>query len=202
MTRELIFVGLAYLLGSLPTALLAVRFATGGDVRREGSGNIGATNATRSAGLRVGIIVTVVDIGKGVLSVMLMTGVNPSVKWQTVAVLAAMIGHCYPVWLRFRGGKGVATAFGAVAVLAPVPCAFALATWVVVVFIARYVSVASMAAAASLPVWLAVVGRPPLPLLAGVSGAAILVILRHISNMKRIARGEEDRLGKGPGGDQ
>ncbi|MCP4897504.1 MAG: glycerol-3-phosphate 1-O-acyltransferase PlsY [bacterium] len=200
MTRELVFVGIAYLLGSLPTALLAVRWVTGGDVRKEGSGNVGATNATRSAGLKVGIIVTIVDVGKGVLAVLLMTGVNPSASWQTAAVLAAMLGHCYPVWLRFHGGKGVATAFGAVAVMAPIPCACGLATWIVLVFIARYVSVASMGAAASLPMWLVLVDDPPLALLAGVSGAAVLVLLRHISNMKRLARGEEDRLGRGPGG--
>jgi glycerol-3-phosphate acyltransferase PlsY len=202
MTRELIFVGIAYLLGSLPTALLAVRYATGADVRLEGSGNVGATNATRSAGLRIGIIVTIVDISKGVIAVLLMTGVNPSVRWQVAAVLAATVGHCFPVWLRFRGGKGVATAFGAVTLLAPLPCVCAMATWIVVALIARYVSVASMVAAASLPLWMVLIDDPPVVLLAGASATAVLVILSHISNMKRIARGEEDRLGRGPGGDR
>jgi glycerol-3-phosphate acyltransferase PlsY len=197
--RELIWVGVAYLLGSLPTALIAVRLSTGGDVRREGSGNVGATNAARSAGLRIGIIVTVIDVGKGIVAVLLMTNINPAAKWQTAALLAAMIGHCYPVWLRFRGGKGVATAFGAIAVLAPLPSACALGTWVVVLSVARYVSVASMGAAASLPIWLALLGDPPVSLLVGVSGAAVLVILRHLSNVRRIARGEEDRLGQNPG---
>ncbi len=202
MTRELVFVGIAYLLGSLPTALLAVRFATGADVRREGSGNVGATNATRSAGVAVGIIVTLIDIGKGVVAVFLMTGVNPSSRWQIAALLAATLGHCFPVWLRFRGGKGVATAFGGATLLAPLPCVCAVVTWIIVVLITRYVSVASMVAAASLPLWMVLVDDPPVALLAGVSVAAVLVILSHISNMKRIARGEEYRLGEGPGGDR
>ena len=140
MIGEILIVVLAYLAGSFPTALLLVRLVTGMDVRKTGSGNVGGTNAARTAGLRVGAAVTLVDMLKGALPVLLMHWYNPASLWMAMTMLAAVVGHIYPVWLRFRGGKGVATGFGAFLVLAPVSALAAFGVWLVVVAISRYVA--------------------------------------------------------------
>jgi len=192
---ELLLVLTAYLLGSLPTALLLVRLTTGADVRETGSGNIGATNATRAGGLKVGAIVTVVDVAKGALPVWAMSVYNPTSPWLAATMLAAVVGHCFPVWLRFRGGKGVATGFGAFLVLSPQTALAALALWVVVVVISRRVSVASMVASAAFPVLLVFIDRPNPVILGAVSAAAILIILRHRSNIRNLVTGDEPMIG-------
>jgi glycerol-3-phosphate acyltransferase PlsY len=193
---ELLLVVAAYVVGSLPTALLVVRRSTGEDIRTTGSGNIGATNATRAAGFRVGAIVTVVDVAKGALPVWAMSVFNPASVWLAAAMLAAVIGHCFPVWLRFRGGKGVATGFGAFLVLSPQTALAALLLWVVVLALSRLVSVASMVASAAFPVLLAFIDSPNPVILGAVSAAAVLIILRHTSNIRNLVAGEEPKIGE------
>ncbi len=194
---ELLIVGLAYLLGSLPTAYLLVRLMTGDDVRSKGSGNVGGTNALRTAGWRVGVAVTLIDMAKGAIPVWLMQHFNPESAWIAAAMLAAVVGHCYPVWLKFRGGKGVATGFGAFVVLAPLSSLAAFGLWVVVLLIWRWVSLASMTASASFPLILKVVDNPDVVTLTAVSAAAVLIILRHSSNIKNMVAGDEPKVGSG-----
>jgi glycerol-3-phosphate acyltransferase PlsY len=192
---ELFLVLTAYLLGSLPTALLVVRMMTGKDVRRTGSGNVGGTNALRAAGWKAGIAVTLVDIGKGALSVGLMKWYNPESGWMAAAMLAVVVGHCYPVWLKFRGGKGVAAGFGAFLIIAPTSALAALVVWIVVLAISRWVSLASMVASATFPVALKVIDEPDLITLVSVSAAAVLIIIRHSSNIRNMLAGKEVRVG-------
>jgi glycerol-3-phosphate acyltransferase PlsY len=199
---ELLLVAGSYLAGSLPTALLVVWGIAGRDVRRTGSGNIGATNATRAAGLQVGIVVTVVDAAKGALPVWMMTIFNPASGWLAATMLAAVVGHCFPVWLRFRGGKGVATLFGALLVLMPRSTLAAAAVWLLVLVLWRWVSLASLAATAVLPVLTAFIDRPQPVLQVAVVLAAVLVIVRHRSNLRKLAAGVEPRIGDSPGEDE
>ena len=195
MKIELLLVLFAYLLGSLPTALVVVRLFTGDDVRRKGSGNVGATNALRAAGWKAGVVVTVIDVAKGALPVWLMRLYNPESVWIAAAMLAAVLGHCYPVWLKFRGGKGVATGFGSFLVIAPLSALAALALWFVVLVIWRWVSLASMVASASFPMILKLIDNPDLVTLIAVSAAAVLIILRHGSNIRNMLAGKEIKVG-------
>lgn len=192
---ELMIVALAYFLGSLPTAYLLVRLMTGHDVRRKGSGNVGGTNALRTAGWKVGVAVTIIDMAKGAIPVWLMQLYNPESGWIAAAMLAAVVGHCYPVWLKFRGGKGVATGFGAFMVLAPLSALAAFGLWFVVLLIWRWVSLASMTASASFPLILKLIDNPDVVTLTAVSAAAILIILRHSSNIRNIVAGTEAKVG-------
>lgn len=196
MRFEIALVVIAYLVGSVPTAYLLVRMALGQDIRTRGSGNVGGTNALRTAGWRIGITVTLIDVVKGVLAVWLMRLYNPESGWVAAAVLAAVLGHCYPVWLKFSGGKGVATGFGAFLVIAPLSALAALGLWFVVLVIARWVSLASMVASAAFPLLLKLIDRPDLRTLAAVSVAAVVIVLRHVSNMRKIVAGEEARIGR------
>jgi glycerol-3-phosphate acyltransferase PlsY len=192
VTFEVMLVAAAYLVGSVPTGLLIVRWLTGGDVRQQGSGNIGATNVLRAAGWHVGAAVTLIDMGKGALPVWLMGRVNPESAWIAAAMLAAVLGHCFPVWLAFRGGKGVATGFGAFLVIAPLSALAAFAVWLVVLAIGRWVALASMVASATFPIVLELVGHPDLVTLAAVSVAAVLIIVRHWTNLRDLVRGRRD----------
>ncbi len=194
MSYELLIVALAYLMGSLPTALLVVRAVTGGDVRETGSGNVGGTNALRAAGWRVGAAVTLVDIAKGAIPVWLMQRYNPSSAWVSAAMLAVVIGHCYPVWLKFRGGKGVATGIGAFLVIAPLSTLAAFGLWILVLLIWRWVALASMMASASFPLVLKLIDDPDIVTLVSVSAASILIIFRHSSNIRRMLAGEEVKI--------
>jgi glycerol-3-phosphate acyltransferase PlsY len=192
---ELILVLLAYLLGSLPTALLLVRLMTGEDIRRKGSGNIGGTNALRAAGWKAGVAVTLIDVAKGALAVILMQRYNPESEWVAAAMLAVVVGHCYAVWLKFRGGKGVAACFGAFVVIAPLSALAALGVWFLVLVISRWVALASMVASAVFPLALKLIDRPDMVTLISVSAAAVLIILRHSSNIRKMLTGEEVKVG-------
>jgi len=192
---EFVLVAFAYLVGSLPTAYLLVRLMTGEDVRRKGSGNVGGTNALRTAGWKAGVAVTIIDIAKGALPVWLMTRFNPESEWVAAAMLAAVLGHCYPVWLKFRGGKGVATGFGAFVVIAPLSALAALALWFVVLVISRWVALASMIASACFPLLLKLIASPDVVTLVAVSAAAVLIIFRHSSNIRKMLSGEEVKIG-------
>jgi glycerol-3-phosphate acyltransferase PlsY len=197
MTIELALVAFAYFVGSIPFAYIFVRSVTGRDVRREGSGNVGATNALRSAGWKVGVAVTVLDIAKGSLAVWAMMIFNPESAWLAASTLAVVAGHCFPPWLLFSGGKGVATGFGAFLVIAPLSAVAAFGVWIVMLGLFRWVSLASMTATASFPVLIQLVDHPDWVTLASVAAAAILIILRHHSNIRNLVTGKEQRLGPG-----
>jgi glycerol-3-phosphate acyltransferase PlsY len=194
MIWELGLVAAAYLLGSIPSALLVVWATTGKDVRRQGSGNVGAANATRTGGIMVGAVVTLMDVLKGVVPVWAMLILNPASPWVAATVVAAVLGHCYPVWLRFRGGKGVATAFGAYSVLSWQAALVALAVWVVVLAVGRRVSVASLAATAAFPILLAFMEHPSPVILGAVSAVSALIIIRHRENIRRLIDGTEPKI--------
>lgn len=201
MTWEISIVVGTYLLGSIPSALFVVWIMTGKDVRRLGSGNVGATNATRVAGVRAGILVTILDVAKGAVPVWFMEMFNPSSVWLAATVLAAVVGHCFPVWLKFRGGKGVATGFGAFLVLSPWAGMAALGVWILVLGIGRWVSLASMAASAAFPLLLVLIDTPNPVILGAVSGVATLIVVRHHSNIRLLLTGHEPKIGKWSGGD-
>ncbi len=185
----------AHLFGSLPSAYLLVRLAGRGDVRRIGSGNVGATNAMRAAGWPIALVVLLLDLGKGVVAVVLMRLITASPAWAAAAALAAIAGHCFPVWLRFSGGKGVATLIGAYALIAPGVLAAAAGVWVAVFAVTRTVAAGSLAAAAALPVALYVIDAPRPEVMGCTVIAALVVIWRHGDNLARLVRGEEPRIG-------
>jgi glycerol-3-phosphate acyltransferase PlsY len=186
---------LGYLLGAIPVGFLLVRWQAGRDVRAGGSGSTGATNVVRALGLLWGLLTLVLDFGKGYAAVTLVARLAPEdTRWVAAAGLAAIVGHCFPVFLRFRGGKGVATAAGVFLYFAPLAVAAAAGVWLAVVAVWRYVSLGSLLAAASYPLLATAFYRPALAVtLAGVAGAALLVI-RHRENLERLARGTEPRL--------
>src|SRR5215207_10175024 len=195
---------LAYLLGSIPFGYLLIRLSVGGDVRETGSGGTGATNVTRRAGRGVGALTLLLDLLKGVAAVLLaraLQGAGEGAPWWVCAAgAAAVLGHVFPVWLRFRGGKGVATGLGVFLVLAPPATLCAALVFVAVVWLWRYVSLGSIVAAAFLPlaVWslsaLGISDRAPRPLLALSTLGAALIVLMHRANVGRLLRGEESKL--------
>ncbi len=195
MARDLMLVG-AYLLGSVPFAWLLVKAVGRGDVRRVGSGNVGATNAMRAAGWKVALPIALLDIGKGVAAVALMRAVTANPDWVAAAGLAAVAGHCFPVWLKFSGGKGVATGAGVFFTLAWPTMLVVTAVWVAVLAAFRTVSLASVPAAASFPVALYFIARPGSPVMICATLTAAIIIWRHRGNLARLARGDEPRLGE------
>jgi glycerol-3-phosphate acyltransferase PlsY len=182
-----------YLTGSIPFGLLYGRLA-GIDVRQQGSGNIGATNVNRLLGKKLGILTLASDLLKGLLPMLLaaqLLGNRPDAPlWTMLTGLAAFIGHCWPLYLQFRGGKGVATALGIFIYLAPPQTLIAIMLFVVTVRVGGYVSLGSMGAAISLPImiWLSD-GPPELLLISGL--IAGLIILKHRGNISRLAQGQE-----------
>jgi len=195
MLKEAMLV-VAYLLGSIPFAFLIVRAAGRGDVRRVGSGNVGATNAARAVGFRLALLVALLDVGKGIAAVALMRQVTANPAWAAAAGVLAVVGHCFPVWLGFSGGKGVATAAGAFGSLAITPVLAVAAIWAVLLLATRIVSVSSVLAAGAFPVlfYFLAAPRPPEALCAAI--AVGVIIWRHRDNLARLVRGEEPRLGR------
>jgi len=191
-----LLVGVAYLLGSVSFAVLLVRFATGRDIRSEGSGNAGATNVLRSHGKALGLAVAALDIAKGAAAVLLMRLVTADPRYTAAAGFAAVLGHVFPVFYGFRGGKGVATAVGAFAVLAPLATLVCVAVFVAVVALTRYVSVGSMVAIVLLPPIAGALFHASTPIVAAAAATAVLVVLKHRENLKRLAAGTERRLGQ------
>jgi acyl phosphate:glycerol-3-phosphate acyltransferase len=198
----LIIAALSYLLGSIPFGYLLVRIFRGEDVRQSGSGNIGATNVSRKSPM-LGAITLLLDAGKGAGAVALSYIVAdhavaiPTFQQLALAALFAVVGHVFPLWLRFRGGKGVATGLGAFALLAPKAVLIALGIFIVVVFISRYVSLGSMVAVAVFPFAAAFIGQfhPPRSGLILISIASLLILVKHSHNARRIFAGTENRLG-------
>jgi glycerol-3-phosphate acyltransferase PlsY len=186
-------IGLAYLLGSIPTGLLLTR-RVGVDVRRSGSGNIGATNVTRTAGVRLGLLTLAGDVLKGAVPCALALRFGAGDPLVAAVGAAAVTGHVFPVTLGFHGGKGVATALGALLALDPLVAGAAVAFFAIVVTIDRRVSVGSLAASALAPFGLALLGRP-WPYVVAMIAVAVLIGLRHWENVVRILAGTEPRLG-------
>jgi acyl phosphate:glycerol-3-phosphate acyltransferase len=196
MTALLITAAFSYLLGSLPFGYLLVRAFRGQDIRETGSGNIGATNVARSSPV-LGVITLLLDALKGLAAVALARAIFPGhMVIQGVAALCAVIGHIFPVWLRFRGGKGVATGFGSFVMLAPKAVLLMVLVFVLVVAAFRYVSLGSLVAVALLPLaawFLDGYRRAPLMLLFIVA-ASLLIIAKHQGNIRRLAAGTENRF--------
>jgi glycerol-3-phosphate acyltransferase PlsY len=195
MAMTSLFILLAYAIGSIPFAYLLARRVAGIDIRRAGSGNIGAANVFRTMGGRPGVVVALLDITKGALAVLLArrAGLGPT-ACAGVGV-AAVVGHLYPAWLRFRGGKGVATACGAFGVLAPAATGIACCVFLAIVWATRYVSLGSIAATVTVgPV--AYLLHAPAPTVIAALFTAMLVVERHRPNLVRLRAGTERRLGE------
>jgi glycerol-3-phosphate acyltransferase PlsY len=191
----------SYLWGAVPASYLAGKWSRGIDLRRHGSGNLGATNTFRVLGAKVAAPVMVFDILKGLLPVLLFTRLDASDDWRWGLAYgaAAIIGHVFPVYMGFKGGKGVATAAGVFLALAPLAIGIAIATWMAVLKGTRMVSAASLSGAVALSLVLAVApapnGHPEIRFLGW--AIAAFVIFSHRSNVRRILKGEEPRFGRG-----
>jgi acyl phosphate:glycerol-3-phosphate acyltransferase len=189
----------AYLLGSIPFGLLLTKLFGGGDVRKAGSGNIGATNVARVVGPLAGILTLVFDTAKGAAAVWLAGRfTSESAAWMMIAGFVVLLGHCFPVWLKFKGGKGVATALGVFLALCPLAAVSALLLFVICVAYWRYVSLGSVAAAAAMPLLIyflwAPHHAPPIIVDMGTLAIALLVIYKHDGNLQRLVEGTEPRF--------
>ena len=196
-----VFLALAYIVGATPTSYWVGKAFHGLDLRDHGSGNLGATNAFRILGWKSAIPVIVVDIGKGFVPVWLFPGLaDASFEWSLAFGAAAIVGHMFSIWVGFRGGKGVATSAGVFLALAPWAVLGAFIVWGVVTATSRYVSLGSMAAAASLPpLVLFTPHEGGLGFLSFTAVLAAFVIWAHRTNVFRLLRGEESRIGGKPG---
>ena len=186
-------VSLAYLIGSIPFALILAR-RLGADLRQVGSGTLGATNVMRASGVTAGLLVAALDMAKGAASVWLASRLSDSPAAPAAAGLAAIIGHIYPIWLRFRGGKGVAAACGVFSMLTPAAVPPVLALFAAVVWLTKYISLASLVAAIALPPVAYAFGAPA-PAVIAAAAAATIIVFRHRSNVLRLWTGTERRVG-------
>ncbi len=183
----------SYFIGAIPTGVILATACSGRDIRREGSGNIGATNVARVLGKKLGVLTLVGDLLKGFVPVCIGSYLFSSVQVVCFMGLAAFLGHLFPVYLRFKGGKGVATALGVFLYLAPVAILAAMVIFVVVVGIWKYVSLGSLTAAAMLPPLLLIMGSPKPVVLLGVV-CALLIFIKHTGNIQRLLKGTEHKL--------
>ena len=193
MLIGIIFVICAYLVGSIPTGLLLAKGLGGVDIRETGSGNIGATNVYRTLGRKVGLLTLVGDCLKGLVPVLIAGLIGMSALWVSLIGLSAFLGHVYTIFLGFKGGKGVATALGVFLAVSPLSVLSALAVFSLVLYKWRYVSLASITAAAAMPSLLALIdGRPEI---VGMSLLiAAMVIVKHMENIKRLKSGTESKF--------
>ena len=191
---DLLAVLAAYLMGSIPFAQLLSK-RRGIDLRRVGSGNVGASNVLRTLGVRPAVLAMMLDAVKGTVAVLIAQRLTNGVAAPVAAGLASMIGHVYPVWLRFRGGKGVATAAGAFAVLTPVAAVVAVGAFLLTVALTRFISVGSMVAALTLAAW-AIASDAPRIVEVGAAIGAALVLIGHRANVLRLVAGTERRVGQ------
>jgi len=204
LLASLLIAAAAYLLGSIPIGYLLVRFFRHQDIRTFGSGNIGATNVLRSGGKGLGAATFLLDVLKGCCAVWLgallgglLMPAAPVRSAEGIAALVAVLGHMFPIWLRFRGGKGVATGFGVFLVAAPLAALAAISAFLLVLFLGRYVSVASILGAGGFPffAWLLVRGPRPAVFIAAQFAVALLIIAKHHQNIRRLLDGTESRFG-------
>jgi glycerol-3-phosphate acyltransferase PlsY len=204
LLASLLVIALAYLLGSVPVGYLLVRIFLKRDVRSAGSGNIGATNVLRSGGKGLGAATFLLDVVKGCSAVYIggllgvMLAPNAQLRnMQALAALAAVLGHVFPIWLRFKGGKGVATGFGVFLVAAPMAALAAITVFALILLLTRYVSLASILAAASFPLfaWMFVHGDRPPFFIAVQFAVSLIIIAKHHQNIRRLLAGTESRFG-------
>ena len=200
----LLIAAVTYLLGSIPTGYLLVRVFRNEDIRAVGSGNIGATNVLRFGGKGLGAATFLLDMLKGCTAVwiggLLGTWLIPDAPLrsiQALAALCAVLGHMFPIWLKFRGGKGVATGFGVFLVAAPLAALAAITVFIVVLFLTRFVSLASILGAACFPVfaYYLVTGPKPVFYVTVQCAVALLIIMKHHQNIRRLLGGTESRFG-------
>lgn len=206
MLTKLLFILLAYLLGAIPFGYLLVKyfFTSGEDIREIGSGGTGATNVTRRAGKVAGLLTYLLDMAKGIASVLILKQVSgDDPYWTGAAAVAAIVGHMFPVFLQFRGGKGVAVGVGAFIILAPGPVLAALGIWFIIVVLTRYISLGSIVAAVTVPLlillfaWLSPAGpqSETWPLVITTTLGSALIVVRHHENIRRLLAGTESRFG-------
>lgn len=204
----------AYLIGSIPFSFLVVKVVAGADIRAHGSRNVGATNVARNFGKVPGIVALLLDIAKGYAAVALArwivnrpdwpyiadaahaTPLYSMSLWIALAALIAVLAHMYPVWLRFHGGKGVATAAGAFLALSPIAIAAGMIVFLIVILATRFVSLASILSAASIPVFLRFLVHAPFWTITISTAIAVAIILKHHSNIARLAQRSERRIGE------
>jgi len=198
----------AYLIGSIPFSFLVVKIVAGADIRAHGSRNVGATNVARNFGKLPGIVALLLDIAKGYAAVALARWIveRPDAAhttplysmsfWIAVASLIAVLAHMYPIWLRFHGGKGVATAAGAFLALDPIALAAGMLVFLIVILATRFVSLASILSAASIPIFLRFLVHAPFWTIIISTVIAVAIILKHHSNIARLAQGSERRIGE------
>ncbi len=195
---------LAYLLGSIPFGYLIVKLRSGADIRQTGSGGTGATNVTRKAGKGAGIATLALDALKGFAVVMIarwLTGESGTSWVVAAAAVLAVVGHCFPVWLGFRGGKGVATGLGTLLAIVPWSVLAGLIVFVLIVWRTRYVSLGSITAAAVVPLWTLIqhtlIQTAPdfVPVMIALCASSVVIIAKHSENIKRLLAGKENRFG-------
>ena len=186
----------AYLIGSIPFALIVARRRGTSDLREVGSGNLGAANVMRASGVMAGVLVAALDMAKGAASVVLAERLSGSAVAPAAAGVAAIVGHVYPVWLRFRGGKGVATACGVFSMLVPAAVPPALAIFIAAIWVTKYISLGSLLASLMLPAIAYAIGSP-MPSVVAACIASAIIVFRHRSNVRRLRTGTERRLGAG-----
>ncbi len=192
MVPGLFSVAIAYLIGGIPFGYLLVKLTTGKDVRASGSGNIGATNVLRTTGRAIAVVTLILDIAKGFAAVWIAaTLTNDDVWWTSAAALAVMAGHAYPVFLRFKGGKAVASFIGAFLYLTPLPLFATLIVFVVIVIATRHISAGSVLAAGMFPLAVWLILHPPAPVLIAALIAGAFIVLRHRANIERLHAGTE-----------
>jgi glycerol-3-phosphate acyltransferase PlsY len=191
--KDLIAVVFAFVVGGIPFGYLLVRWKTGEDIREKGSGNIGATNVLRTTGRAVAVATLLLDIAKGLFAVWVADQLSAgSPVWMSLSALAVMAGHAYPLFLKFQGGKAVASFIGAFLYLTPVPMLAALVVFVIVVAATRQISMGSIVAAGSLPLATWLIEHPPVVVILSTLAAAVFLIYRHRPNIERIRAGTEN----------
>lgn len=183
----------SYCIGSIPTGLLLAKTFGGVDIRTQGSGNIGATNVYRTMGRKVGILTLIGDCLKGLLPVLTAKVLGLPGEWIALIGIAAFLGHIFPVFLRFKGGKGVATALGVFLATSPLAVLGALCVFITVLVWWRYVSLASLTAAAVMPLLITLIYRNPIFVAMSVV-ISVIVILKHHENIKRLRNGTENKF--------
>jgi glycerol-3-phosphate acyltransferase PlsY len=203
----------AYLIGSIPFSYLVVRLFAGADIRQHGSHNVGATNVARSFGKVPGVIALILDMAKGYSAIVIAQWITGRPEWPlpfgadfspwhsrafwiSVCGLVAMLGHMFPVWLRFHGGKGVATATGVFLAVDPIAVAAGMIVFLIVLLATRFVSLASMLGAASVPIFLRFLTHAPFWTINISIVIAMLIIVKHHSNIARLTQGSERRMGE------
>jgi len=195
MRLEYVIPVMGYLLGSVPFGFILVKSTQGSDIRGIGSGNIGATNVFRKSRM-AGILTLLLDGGKGYLAVLIARWLGADMTWQGIAAVAAILGHVFTIWLGFKGGKGVATGCGAYLAISPLAVGTTLVVFVLTAAITRYISLASILATATFPLWAWLQHEPSRAIVWAVIGAAFIVA-KHQQNIRRLLAGTENRFAFG-----